>query len=119
MEQSVKQLWTNFAVGILGLFVGLDNLLRWIDDNSFTRRLITGVICLVLATIWIIYVFVKMKPTNDKFRLYLIIAIRFIILAGIILIMADGLRRWYSGGFFLIMGGVVLSKAIYEYRKTK
>jgi len=59
----------------------------------------------------------KMKPTNKKFRLYLIIAILFIILAGIILIMADGSRRWYSGGFFLIMGGVVLSKAIYEYRK--
>jgi len=119
MEQSVKQLWTNFAVGILDLFVGLDNLLRWIDDNSFTRGLIIGIICLVLATAWIIYVSVKMKPTNNKFRLYLIIAILFIILAGIILIMADGLRRWYSGGFFLIMGGVVLSKAIYEYRKTE
>lgn len=67
MGHSVKQLWTNFAVGILGLLVGLDNLLRWIDDNSFTRGLITGVICLGLATVWIIYVFVKMKPTNKKF----------------------------------------------------
>jgi len=56
---------------------------------------------------------------NNKFKLYLIIAIIFFILSVIIFILADGLRRWYSGSFFLIMGGVVLSKAIYEYRKIE
>ena len=56
---------------------------------------------------------------NNKFKLYLIIAIIFFILSVIIFILADGLRRWYSGGFFLIMGGVVLSKAIYENRKIE
>lgn len=54
--------------------------------------------------------------TKDKYKLYLAIAIIFFILSVIIFVMADGLRRWYSGGFFLIMGGVGLSKAIYEYR---
>jgi len=56
---------------------------------------------------------------NKKFKLYLLIAIIFFILSVIIFFMADGLRRWYSGSFFLIMGGVVLSKAIYEYCKTE
>jgi len=64
MAQPIKQFWTNLSVGILGLFVGLDNLLRWIDNNSLTKELIIGVICLALATVWIIYVLVKIK--TDK-----------------------------------------------------
>lgn len=64
MAQLIKQFWSNFAVGILGLFVGLDNLLRWIDNNSFTRGLIIGIICITLATIWLIYVLVKMKTNK-------------------------------------------------------
>ncbi len=56
---------------------------------------------------------------KNKFKLYLTIAIIFFILSGIIFIFADGLRRWYSGGFFLTMGVIAISKAIYEYRKTK
>ena len=64
MAQPIKQFWTNLAVGILGLFVGLDNLLRWIDNNFLIKELIIGVICLALATVWIIYVLVKMK--TDK-----------------------------------------------------
>lgn len=54
---------------------------------------------------------------KNKYKLYLTMAIIFFILSVIIFVFADGLRRWYSGGFFLIMGGVVLSKAIYDYRK--
>ncbi len=53
---------------------------------------------------------------KNKQKLYLLIATMFIILSVIIFIMADGLRRWYSGGFFLIMGGIVLSKAINKFR---
>lgn len=55
--------------------------------------------------------------TKNKYILYLTIAIIFFILSVIIFVFADGLRRWYSGGLFLIMGGVVISKAIYDYRK--
>jgi len=55
--------------------------------------------------------------TKNKYKLYLLIAIIFFILSVIILVLADGLRRWYSGGFFLIMGGIVISKAIYNYQK--
>lgn len=41
---------------------------------------------------------------KTKFKLYLTIAIILFILSAIIFIFADGLRRWYSGGFFFVMG---------------
>ncbi|MFC1730728.1 hypothetical protein ACFL6I_10385 [candidate division KSB1 bacterium] len=68
MAYSIKQFWTNLAVAILGLFVGIDNLFRWFDDNSFTRGLIIGSICTLLATVWLIFVLItknsKMKETD-------------------------------------------------------
>ena len=68
MAYSIKQFWTNLAVAILGYFVGIDNLFRWIDDNSFTRGLIIGAICILLATVWLICVLItknsKMKETD-------------------------------------------------------
>jgi len=56
---------------------------------------------------------------KNKYKVYLSIAIIFFILSVIIFIMADGLRRWYSGAFFLIMGGAIFAKAIYEYRNIE
>ncbi len=53
--------------------------------------------------------------TKNKYKLYLLIAIIFISVG--VFIFADGLRRCYSGGFFLIIGGVTLYKALFEYRK--
>jgi hypothetical protein len=38
----------------------------------------------------------------------LIIGIAFIALAVVIFVFADGLRRWYSGGFFAVMGAAIL-----------
>ena len=59
MTQQIRHFWTNLAVGILGLFVGIDNLLRWISNDSFTQGLIIGTLCTILATIWLVYVLVK------------------------------------------------------------
>ena len=59
MAQQIRHFWTNLAVGILGLFVGIDNLLRWISNDSFTQGLVIGALCSILATIWLVYVFVK------------------------------------------------------------
>ena len=56
---------------------------------------------------------------KNKFKVYLFIAIVFIILSIIIFIMADGLRRWYSGAFFSIMGLTLFTKSIYEYRNNE
>jgi len=59
MRTQVKHFWTNLAVGVLGLFVGIDNLLRWMSSDSLTQGLIIGTLCTILATAWIVYVFVK------------------------------------------------------------
>jgi len=59
MGTKVNQFWTNLAVGVLGLFVGIDNLLRWNSDNSFTQGFVIGTLCTILATVWLVYIFVK------------------------------------------------------------
>jgi len=59
MAQQIKNFWTNLAVGILGLFVGIDNLLRWVSNDSFTQGLVIGTLCTVLATIWLVYILIK------------------------------------------------------------
>ena len=51
--------WTNLAVGILGLIVGIDYLIRWTGDDFLSREFIIGSICTILAISWLIYVFVK------------------------------------------------------------
>ncbi|MFH1851590.1 MAG: hypothetical protein ABIA75_04530 [Candidatus Neomarinimicrobiota bacterium] len=59
MGTQVNHFWTNIAVGVLGLFVGIDNLLGWMSDSSLTQELVIGSICTILATTWLVYVFVK------------------------------------------------------------
>ena len=59
MGTQVNHLWTNLAVGVLGLFVGIDNLLRWNSDDSLTQGLVVGALCTILATAWLVYIFVK------------------------------------------------------------
>jgi len=61
MAEQVKMFWTNLAVGILGLLVGFSYLLKILGETSYVRDLIFGVICLVLATGWIVYVFLSKK----------------------------------------------------------
>ena len=65
MSYSIKKFWTKIAVVILGLFVGIYNLILWIDDNSLTRELIIGAICTLLATIWLLRVLIT-KNSNMK-----------------------------------------------------
>lgn len=54
--------------------------------------------------------------TQTKFIPSIIIACLFITLAIVILIFAEGLRRWYSGLFFFIMGSVTMLRALYLHR---
>jgi putative Ca2+/H+ antiporter (TMEM165/GDT1 family) len=49
----------------------------------------------------------------------LIFAIVSFILAAVIFIFADGARRWYSGGFFLIIGVALLLNAKRSSEKTQ
>jgi hypothetical protein len=41
----------------------------------------------------------------------IVLGILCLVLAAVILVFADGLRRWYSGGFFALMGVVMLVNA--------
>jgi hypothetical protein len=45
-------------------------------------------------------------------RMTLVPGMFFVVLAVIVLLFADGLRRWYSGMFFAIIGTVTLLNAL-------
>lgn len=49
---------------------------------------------------------------NTMSKMALISGILCIVLAVIVFVFADGLRRWYSGIFFAIMGTVMLVNAL-------
>lgn len=59
MALQIRIFWTNLAVGILGLIVGIDYLMRWTGDDFLSREFIIGSLCTILAILWLIYVFVK------------------------------------------------------------
>jgi len=61
-------------------------------------------------------IFVMTKKT--KIKLGFTGAVLFLGLSLVIFLFADGLRRWYSGIFFFILGGTMLSNAIYWRRHT-
>jgi len=48
--------------------------------------------------------------------MYLVLGILFIVLAVIIFVFADGLRRWYSGIFFAMIGTVILVNTLRKRR---
>ena len=54
---------------------------------------------------------------NPMSKLALVLGVLFILLALIILVFAGGLRRWYSGIFFAIIGSVTLLNAL-RWRRT-
>ena len=49
----------------------------------------------------------------------LLLGLLFLCLAVVILVFADGLRRWYSGFFFLLMGLWVVLRARFGARKEE
>ena len=52
-------------------------------------------------------------------RLAVVLGVSFLLLAVIVFVFADGLRRWYSGIFFAIIGTVALLNAFYWGRTAK
>ncbi len=46
----------------------------------------------------------------------LVTGLLFVLLAVIVFVFADGLRRWYSGTFFAIIGAVMLVNALRSRR---
>lgn len=51
-------------------------------------------------------------------KLALVVGILCCVAAVVIFIFADGARRWYSGIFFAVLGGVTLAQALRWRRST-
>lgn len=47
----------------------------------------------------------------------LVTGILCIVVAAIVFVVADGARRWYSGGFFALLGAIMLVNAV-RWRRT-
>ena len=56
ITKGIKSFLTDLAIGILGLFVGIDNLLSWNGYPGTDHQIIVGLVCTILATGWLIYV---------------------------------------------------------------
>lgn len=61
MTRPNQQIWTNIAVGVLGLFVGISNLLRGSGESANTQDFIIGIVCTILATGWLVAVLLSKK----------------------------------------------------------
>ena len=50
-----SKLVVNLLVVFLGLFVGIANLVRWYNNQDLIKSLVLGLICVGLASGWLIY----------------------------------------------------------------
>ena len=55
---------TNIAVGVLGLFVGISNFLRWMDNTLNISSLALAMFCTICALAWLIYVLLRHKAKD-------------------------------------------------------
>ena len=53
---------------------------------------------------------------NTTSKLAVVLGILFVVLAVIVFVFAGGLRRYYSGAFFAVMGTVILVDALRRRR---
>jgi hypothetical protein len=56
------------------------------------------------------------RSENTMSKVGLVTGLLFVLLAVIVFVFADGLRRWYSGTFFAIIGAVMLVNALRSRR---
>jgi multisubunit Na+/H+ antiporter MnhG subunit len=64
MSIEKKFIATNVAVGLLSIFIGIDNLLRWSNNHSDTKSMVIGIICIVLAVSWLVITLLSKKKTS-------------------------------------------------------
>jgi len=56
-----RKFWIGVAVGLLGVTVGVSNLVRGLGVGVTSRSSIVGAVCLVLAVGWLAYLFVSSR----------------------------------------------------------
>lgn len=60
-----------------------------------------------------------LERRNEMQKMAIVSGVICILLAALIFIFADGLRRYYSGGFFLLIGIVMLLQAFRRQNSNK
>jgi len=60
MNENKSSFWTNLAVTILGILVGLDNLFSWLKAGD-SMDLLLALVCLTCAVIWGIFSLLQHK----------------------------------------------------------
>ena len=58
MSDHRRKFWIGVAVGLLGVTVGVSNLLRGLGVGVASRHSIIGAVCVVLALGWLAYLYV-------------------------------------------------------------
>jgi len=64
MTEKLKSIWLNLLVGVFGLIVGLSYLIKIFDEFFYTKDLLLGIVLIILATGWLIFVFISWKARS-------------------------------------------------------
>ena len=66
MTEKLKSIWLNLLVGVFGLIVGLSYLIKLFDEFFNTKDLLLGIVLIILATGWLVYVFISWKARSKS-----------------------------------------------------
>ncbi len=61
-----SRFWVGIVVCLLGLAVGVSNLMRGIGDGVNARNVAVGAVCIVLATGWLLFLLLRLM--RDEVR---------------------------------------------------
>jgi len=65
MADIIRNIWLNLAIGLLGLILGFSYLIKLIDEISNVKDLVLGLLLVIVASGWLVYVFTS-KKTKSK-----------------------------------------------------
>lgn len=69
MTEKFKSIWLNLLVGVFGLIVGLSYLIKFFDEFINTKDLLLGIVLIMLATGWLVYVFISRKARSKTLQI--------------------------------------------------
>lgn len=64
MTEKLKSIWLSLLVGVFGLIVGLSYLIKFFDEFFDTKDLVLGIVLIILATGWLVYVFISRRARS-------------------------------------------------------
>ena len=64
MKEKIKSIWLNLLVGVFGFIVGISYLIKYFDEFFDTKDLVLGIVLIILATGWLVYVFISQRARS-------------------------------------------------------